>query len=94
MKPHELMLKGYAMVGKQCTDGGFYTGRDSKHPTSVCALGAVCFGATGDAFAHGVREEGEASMTFQRATGCGICEANDHGMSIEDIAGILKAEGA
>jgi len=92
MKPHELMLKGYAMVGKQCVGGRFSHGNPYA-PTAVCALGAIALGAFGYAGTF-TSEAAKANGVFLDATGMTITEANDLGMSIEDIAGILKAEGA
>lgn len=98
MKPSELMLKGYAMAGGRQCFGELCQG-DPKAPTAVCAEGAINLAETGDA-----RKFFRAALTacnvFRSATWCeiaaandGLCEGQTDPMRIEDIAGILAAEG-
>jgi len=90
MKVSDAMLKGYAMVGRQCF--GTYCVGDPAKPTAVCALGAARLALTGHVRVTTLRLR-IASDEFENRTGFTISEANDKGMSIEDIAGILKSEG-
>lgn len=95
MKPSKLMLKGYAMVGKQCRRA-YYKG-SPLNPDSVCAIGAYALAKhrNADEFyntgLHGPIDD--ANDKFIDLFDIEIHEANDRGMPIEDIAGILAAEG-
>ena len=90
MKPSKAMLRGFAMAGgNQCT-GEYFFG-DPKHPVSVCAIGALQLGRYADADC--CIGSGDVDDVFITATGTSIVTANDAGMSIPDIAGILASEG-
>jgi len=93
MKPSELMLKGYAMVGKQCK-GTYFEGY-GRNPTAVCAIGAMNLAASGNAGIanYGQGDYSVASQLWRALFDCGIGFFNDEGMLIEDIAGILASEG-
>lgn len=93
MKYSTAMLKGYQQVGKQCKHA-FYNG-DRNSPTSVCALGAVAMGTSGDAACIGFKYPTRARVAdkFFHSYGVTIAECNDSGMPIPDIAGMLKAIG-
>lgn len=98
MKPSELMLKGFAMAGgRQCV--GEYASGDASNPTAVCALGAIRLWKTGNATAS-CDASNRAEDVFFRVTGALIFKASDDAckeqtepMCIDDIAGILAAEG-
>ena len=92
-KLSELMLEGYAMVGRQCR-GAYFRG-DPIYPTSVCAAGAAFMAGTGRAYPP-LKERKKFSRQFVRfadSVGSSIADLNDEGMSIPDIAGIAAAEG-
>ena len=90
MLPSKAMLRGFAMAGgNQCT-GKYFFGNPYK-PRSVCAIGAMQLGRNNDASCSD--GPAGADRAFRDATGAGIVEASDSGMSIPDIAGILAAEG-
>ena len=92
MKPSELMLKGYAMAGgKQCC-GQYFEG-DGRNPTAVCALGAMNLAKNGDASDDFYTLRQTMVIRWHALFGFGIADANDKGMLIEDIAGILASEG-
>jgi len=91
MKPSELMLKGYAMVGKQCY-GRYYEG-DGRNPTAVCAVGAMNLAVTGCADDDFYMLREKMVVRWYALFGFGIADTNDEGMAIEDIAGILASEG-
>ena len=90
-KLSELMLEGYARVGKQARYV-FCCGGDAAEPESVCALGAANLATTGcaDVSTYELCLEWEL---FERRVGLRISDLNDEGMSIPDIAGIAAAEG-
>lgn len=90
MLPSEAMLKGFEMAGgNQCFET-FCCGGSTK-PTAVCAVGALRLGLNGNAFSR--TNTVDALDAFYNATHASIASANDAGMSIPDIAGILKSEG-
>jgi hypothetical protein len=94
LKASELMLKGFAMAGgKQCF-GRFCIG-DPKKPSAVCVVGAFNLAAFGNANQDSsfLPVELRPFNRFLKSTGVSIMEANDVGMSIPDIAGILASEG-
>jgi len=93
MKMSTAMLKGYARVGKQAR-GRFYIG-DATKPSAVCALGAVSLGLHGTATDYCHALDGDsATRAFCHAYGVSIPQANDLGLMIEEIAGMLQAIGA
>ena len=89
-KLSELMLEGYAMVGKQCV-GAFCAGHP-KFPLAVCGVGASQFAENGDASESSPNIDGQL-FRFAIAVGVSVPTLNDKGMSIPDIAGIAAAEG-
>lgn len=90
-KLSELMLEGYAMVGRQCKRFP-YMGI-STQPRAVCALGAARLAAYGSANQPLRGSEVIQACAFASRVGIGIADLNDEGMSIPDIAGIAAAEG-
>lgn len=92
MKPSELMLKGFAMAGGNQCEWELCQG-DGRKPDAVCAIGALALGESGSAFALFGKNVKKALSVFYKATGMGIASANNVGMAIEDIAGILASEG-
>ena len=92
MKPSELMLKGFAMAGGRKCNGQPYTG-NPLCPTAVCAIGALRLAENGSADIGGHRQEMRARGAWNRLFNEYLWVANDEGMSIPDIAGILAAEG-
>lgn len=91
MKPSAMMLKGFEMAGGKGCVGRFCRG-DYRNPDAVCALGAMNLGATGDALGT-FDEEDAAEEAFSKAYGCSIQFANDNGLPVDVIAGMLAAEG-
>lgn len=91
MKMSEAMLKGYAKVGKQCV-GRFREG-DPRHPTAVCALGAVALQICSDANNWDTDWYLDARTKFLDYFGVRISDANDVGLDIETIAGMLQHIG-
>ena len=100
MKPSEAMLKGFEMANhNQCT-GSYYEG-DPLKPDAVCAAGACYLAVYGTAEPNDMDANelisaqaiGDAFFVFSKKQNGTIAEANDGGMSIPDIAGILAAEG-
>ena len=90
MKASEAMLKGFAMAGENQCFEAVYEGKPTK-PTAVCAVGALCLGLNGNALNE--INTNVALAAFRAATNAHIADANDYGMSIPDIAGILASEG-
>ena len=92
-KLSELMLEGYAMVGRQCAND--YCLGDSERPSAVCAVGAAYLAATGNARWALIRGDTLKKQLheFYQAVGLIVSDLNDEGMSIPDIAGIAAAEG-
>ena len=97
MKPSKAMLRGFKMAGgRQCT-GVHYEGHQLR-PNSVCAIGAWSLAVHGNAafseYNQSANEKlSEANAAFLLLCDSSITEANDEGMSIPDIAGILASEG-
>jgi hypothetical protein len=92
MKPSELMLKGYAMAGDQC-EITLCVG-DPRNPTAVCAIGAIYLADNGNAYTYSERGS-IAREVFRKLfdSEMDVAFANNNGMAIEDIAGILASEG-
>jgi len=91
-KLSELMLEGYAMVGKQ-TKGDYCKG-DPKNPSAVCAVGACYLAVNGEAVPPAMPHKVDSLFRdFHRVLGVSAIDLNDEGMSIPDIAGIAAAEG-
>ena len=85
------MLKGFAMAGeRQCVEVSYIGNPET--PSAVCAMGALQLGRYGNAN-HIFESTCNVSTAFYNATGIFITTANDEGMSIPDIAGILASEG-
>ena len=90
MLPSEAMLRGFEMAGGRQCKNRLCRGNPVK-PTAVCALGAMNLAMTGDS--RNCSQIDAGSDAFFDATGELISSANDAGMYIPDIAGILASEG-
>lgn len=90
-KLSELMLEGYAMVGRQCKHYS-YMG-NPLNPDAVCAVGAVRLARYGDAQMYLRGDALQRVCQFADRVGVSVVDLNDEGMSIPDIAGIAAAEG-
>ena len=97
MKPSDAMLKGFEKVGRQCRST-YFEGLMGCKPEAVCAFGAAFLALAGNAERICASDQVQkilmdANEVFKAKTGESISQANDSGMSIPDIAGILAAEG-
>ena len=90
MKASEAMLRGFEMAGENQCFKTSCEGKSTK-PAAVCAVGALRLGLNGNALND--TNTNVALAAFYDATHVSVAQANDAGMSIPDIAGILKSEG-